>query len=639
MSYLENQISDIFLNDEGRVIKTKDFLRLCLHKWYYFLFSFIICMSIAVWYLLRTPKSYTRGASILVKQEMRGRNAHSDISSQFSNLGILTFNSSVNDEVINFQSPNLMYDVVKRLDLNINYSREGAFHDEVLYGSTLPLQVKIKGLRDNDVVSLTIAPRDKNSVIIKNLSKNGFLYDGARIAKFDESLRTPIGEILVEKTKDWPKKSFDYDIHVNRYGYIQTMETYCSRLKVELQEKQANVINLTFVDVNIQRAEDVLSTLINVYNERWIEDKNRISLSTNEFIAERLKVIECDLGNVDNIISSYKSNTMTPDLIASAKMDMEQSAEANRELMNLNNQLSVSRYLLNHIRGHKDQLIPANAGLEESNIQGMINQYNTIQLQRNRLAGNSSEENLLVKDMDQQLSQLRSAVISSIDNYIASLNMRIGSSMSMRAGANARISANPRQAGKLLSDERQQKVKESLYLFLLQKREENELSQAFTSYNTRVIVTPDRGGSFRPTSPKKMSTLSLAFILSIFLPAFLLYFKEKVNTMVRSRADIASISAPFVGEIPLVGSLRKKSLSRRKKDSDTSLAIVVKKDSRDIVNEALRVLRTNIEFMNSKTDGAYIMMVVSANSGSGKTFITANLGAVFALKKQTCIAH
>ena len=223
-----------------------------------------------------------------------------------------------------------------------------------------------------------------------------------------------------------------------------------------------------------------------------MKDKNQIAVSTSMFINERLGIIERELGNVDEDISSYKSEHLLPDVQAASSMYMAQSNATNAQILTLNNQLYMTRYIRNYLANdaNRTQLLPANSGIESVNIESQIAEYNKQLLQRNSLVANSSAENPLVVDMDQALASMRGAIIRSIDNQIVTLNSQIKSLRQTEQQTTSRIAANPTQAKYLLSVERQQKVKEALYLFLLQKREENELSQAFTAYNTRIVTPP-----------------------------------------------------------------------------------------------------------------------------------------------------
>lgn len=176
-------------------------------------------------------------------------------------------------------------------------------------------------------------------------------------------------------------------------------------------------------------------------------------------------------------------------------------------------------------------------------------------------------------------------------------------------------------------------MKESLYLYLLQKREENELSQAFTAYNTRIITKP--GGSMIPTAPVKKNILLVAFALGMLIPVVIIFMKENMNTVVRGRKDLENLTIPFVGEIPL-DFRKKKKFSRQTQEKEC--AVVVKEKSRNVINEAFRVVRTNLEFMQNKGSESHVIMITSANPGSGKTFISFNLATSLGIKGKRIIA-
>lgn len=389
---------------------------------------------------------------------------------------------------------------------------------------------------------------------------------------------------------------------------------------------------MTFRDVCIQRAEDILNTVIAVYNENWIKDKNQIAVSTSMFINDRLGVIESELGHVDENISTFKSENLLPDVQAASQLYMTERSQAQSQILTLNTQLSMARYIRNYLTAasSRNQLLPANSGLESANIENQISEYNNLQLQRNNLVANSSEQNPLVVDMDESLRSMRRSIVSSVDNLITTLNTQIHSLEKSDQRATERIAANPSQAKYLLSVERQQKVKESLYLFLLQKREENELSQAFTAYNTRIITPPT--GSMAPTAPMKKNILLVAFALGVLIPVVIVFLQETLNTRVRGKKDLENLSIPFVGEIPLYGKVRRSGLFRKKVTPLTETRVVVKEGSRDVVNEAFRVLRTNLEFVSGENSKGQVILMTSFNPGSGKTFLTVNIAATLAIK-------
>lgn len=606
-------------------IRIQDLFYLCLNKWYWFVISLVVTVGVAIIYLLTTPPVYTRSASLLIKEDSKG-NSVSDATGVLGDLDIFQTNTNVNNEIQSLQSPAVMLDVVKRLHLDISYYTDGGFYKKVLYGQARPYMVSFNDLRDNESIAFTINSTKNGQVKLSDFSHDGEDIDGEVTSILNDTVDTPVGKLFIKSMND--SISYEAPVYVSRIGYHDATENYASNLSVSLNDEKSTVINLSFKDVCIQRAEDVLNTVIAIYNENWIKDKNQIAVSTSQFINERLGVIEQELGNVDENISSYKSEHLLPDVQAAASMYMAQSSETNTQILALNTQLSMARYIRNYLSNatSNNQLLPANSGIESPGIEQQIANYNTAQLRRNDLVANSSEKNPLVVDMDQSLENMRQAIITSIDNHITTLNTQLRSLQQSEQQTTARIAANPTQGKYLLSVERQQKVKEALYLFLLQKREENELSQAFTAYNTRVITPPS--GSMIPTAPVKRNIALVSFVLGILIPVVIIFIRENMNTKVRGRKDLEALSLPFVGEIPLTAN------GKKKNNAHVSKSIVITQGNRDIINEAFRVLRTNLEFMlDTKTAGkASVTLFTSFNPGSGKTFLTMNTAATFALK-------
>ncbi len=607
-------------------IRIQDLFYLCVNKWYWFVISLTVTIGVAIIYLLTTPPVYTRSASLLIKEDSKG-NSLGDAAGLMGDFDLFQTNTNVNNEIQSLQSPAVMLDVVKRLHLDISYYTDGGFYKKVLYGSSCPYTVYFKDLQDNESVTFTIHPNQNGQMVLSDFSREGEDLDGEITIAVNDTVDSPVGKLVVKAGND--SATYHTPIYVSRTGYQDATRDYASNLSVALSDEKSTVINLSFKDVCIQRAEDVLNTVIAVYNENWIKDKNQIAVSTSAFISDRLGVIEQELGNVDENISSYKSEHLLPDVQAAASMYMEQSSETNAQILALNTQLSMARYIRNYLTNatSKNQLLPANSGIESPGIEQQIANYNTTQLRRNDLVANSSEKNPLVVDMDQSLENMRHAIITSIDNHITTLNTQIRSLQQSERQTTERIAANPSQGKYLLSVERQQKVKEALYLFLLQKREENELSQAFTAYNTRIITPPS--GSMIPTAPVKKNIALVAFALGILIPVVIIFIRANMNTKVRGRKDLESLSIPFVGEVPLAGN------GKTKKSAHAPKEIIIRHGSRDIANEAFRVLRTNLEFIldaREEKDKASVTLLTSFNPGSGKTFLAMNIAATFALK-------
>lgn len=612
-------------------MKIQDLLQLCLAKWRWFAVSLSIALGIAVLYLLITPPVYTRSADILIKEDSNGNSPTGDFGS-FADLGLFQANSNVNNELISLQSPATILEVVKRLHLDVDYSTDGSFHDKVLYGKDLPFNISFLDLADHEAATLTLKETEDGRIQLSDFTRDDEDMDNGESCsgQAGDTLHTPLGRIVVQPTLFYPNREAA-ELYVSRNSLYDTVDRYTQSLTVTLKDEKATVISLSCQDVSIQRAEDILNTLISVYNENWVKDKNQVATSTSHFISERLKVIEQELGNVDEDISSYKSEHLLPDVQAASSLYMTQASETSSHILELNNQLYMANYIRNYLanESNKNQLLPANSGIDNANIETLISEYNDKQIQRNSLIANSSERNPLVADLDRALASMRQSILHSIDNQVVTLKTQIHTFQQSERQNTARIAASPTQAKYLLSVERQQKVKESLYLFLLQKREENELSQAFTAYNTRIITPPL--GQIKPTAPVRRNILLVAFAIGILLPALIIFIRENMNSTVRSRKDIENMTVPFIGEIPQIFQ-KKKRFSFRKQKEEPVRTIAVKEKSRNIINEAFRVIRTNLEFMTGREGKIKVIMLTSANPGSGKTFIAMNLATSFAIK-------
>lgn len=610
----------------------------CLRNWKWFVLSVIVCLAVAISHLLTTPNTYSRYASILVKEESSGKSLGTNVAKAFGDMGMSATNTNVYNELQLMLSNDLALDIVKRMALNVNYFADGTFHAINLYGNSLPVKVEFPNIADDANVSFDITFNGGDNVTLSNFKQQGEELAGEVKAKLGYNIaHTPIGRVVITKSKNISKKNTQNTIHVYRSSIDAAKSSFSSRFGAALSDKNSTVIDMQFNDVSKQRAEDVLNTVIAIYNERWVQDKNLLAVSTSQFINERLQVIEKELGHVDSNISEYKTAHQITDLKASSTLYLQQSTAADANIMDLNNQIYMAKYIRGYLvnQGTSLQLLPANVGFKNSSVENQIKDYNNSVLQYNNIVSNSSDKNPIAVDLYRQLTSMRTAIINSIDNELTTLNAQLGSQRSLAGDATSKITSNPRQTKDLLSVERQQKVKESLYLFLLQKREENELSQAFTSYNTRVVSHPY--GSLRPSSPNTNKILLLAFALGLVIPLAIIYLREMLNTTVRTKKDIENkLTMPYLGDIPIYkANIPVKKWMKWKKRTPRNF--VVKEGSRGVMNEAFRIVITNLEFMNTKqsaNDEATVYMVTSYNQGSGKSFCTNNLAATIAIKQK-----
>lgn len=644
---MEENIIRTQVSEEEEVFSLKDFLTQCLAKWQWFFASVVIFCCIGVFYILRQQPVYSRSMAVLI-QDQDGGGGVSDISNAFSSMGLVASNTNVNNELISLTSPAVMYEVIQRLGLDVNYNAPGRFHKTTLYGTTLPLTVKFLDLEEQQGAGFTaellddggvklsdfyLATPDGKEEIEKELTvKPGF-----------NPVQTPVGKVVISPNGKYipakgKKAKKVKEIMVERTGMQNSVETYSALVKGDLADKDADVIDLSMKDVSAQRAVDVLNAIVEVYNENWVHDKNKIAVATSNFIDDRLRLIESELGDVDNDIFKFKSENRVPDLEEAAKIQMKQSTDMSNKMLEVTNQMAMSIYLRDYLNNPSNakNVIPVNTGIGSNTLETQISNYNNLLLNRNTLAASSSDSNPLVVDYDAQIKGLREAIVNAINAQIVSLNTTLRNMQGAKGTAEGQLASGPTKAKYLLSVERQQKVKESLYLYLLQKREENELTQTFTAYNTRIITPPT--GSLLPVAPKKSMILMVCFLLGLCVPGVALYISEATNTKVRNRKDLDKMSVPFVGEIPFVGKksmmdVVRKVFPKKKNSRELEKVLVAVKDgSRDVESESFRIVRGNLDFMIRDQKACNVIMVTSFNPGSGKSFISFNLASSFALK-------
>ena len=621
-------------NSQDDFLNIQDLLYLVISKWKWFVLSLILTMGIATVYLLRTPKVYTRKALVMVKSDSKGKTmAEFD---GFSEFGLVQSNTNISSEMIMMSSPAILSEVVKRLHLETKYYVPGRFHKNVAYGTNLPAEVSLPDLASGESASFTVKTMPDSTVILSDFVRNGDDSFEDRIeGRLCDTVATPLGAVVVTPSLGH-RAGTEQTVYVTRSSVGAAIGACGASLTVSIDNDKASVVALSYKDFSPRRAEDILNTLIVAYNENWVKDRNQIAVGTSLFINERLAIIERELGSVDDDISSFKSEHMLTDIQAASSLYLSQSSATTAQLLALNNQLYMTKYVRDYLNNdsNRDQLLPANSGIESSGIESQIAAYNNKLLQRNSIMASSSAANPLVVEMDRALSELRDAIIKSVDNRIITLDAQIQTLQNTERETNTKIASNPGQAKYLLSVERQQKVKESLYLFLLQKREENELSQAFTAYNTRIVSPP--GGSMAPTFPVSRNILLMAFAIGLLIPLVIIVMKESMNTKLRGKKDLEDISVPIVGEIPMTVSGKRRLLPEiltgKKKQEENSPEIVVEAGNRDVVNEAFRVLRTNLEFMKVEESKSNVIAVTSFNPGSGKSFLTINMAVSLAIK-------
>jgi capsular exopolysaccharide synthesis family protein len=526
---------------------------------------------------------------------------------------------NVDNEVLVFQSEQLMRSVANRLHLDISYTIREGLRTTELYTQS-PITLQFFDVEESQEFSLKAVPLSETQVLLTGFSDAP---DDLTV-NLNDTIDTPVGKAMVAATLYYTEGCYNKPVTVTKYNLADVIEDYGEQLQVALASKTATLIKLTLRDVSIPRTEDILNTLIAVYNEAAINDKNQIAVNTSNFIAERLVIIEHELGNVDADIETFKRENRLTDIQSETGMYLRESSQYSQDELSLENQKALARYIRDYLTdpARSSELIPANTGISDANIEVQINEYNTSLLKRNRLINNSSSRNPVVIDLNNSLGSMKQTIIRAVDNLIVGLDIKIRNLQERDQLNIRRITEVPTQQRQVLSIERQQKIKEELYLYLLNKREENALTQAITESNARIIDPAT--GSREPVAPRTSIILIAAFLAGIVIPAGYFWIQTTLNTRVRNRKDVEdAVTIPFLGDIPL---------HEKKKDKkESEPKVVVRTSGRDSISEAFRIVRTNMDFMQVKAQNLQVVMFTSFNPGSGKTFVSLNLAASIAL--------
>ena len=605
-----------------------EFLYSCLSRWYWFVISVVIALGISIYRIATTQPTYTRYCEVLIKSKDKAPSIDEQMANM-ANLGLRTTTNAYN-EIYTFKAPETIGDVVGKLGLRTNYSKPGLLHPETLYGESLPVTVELYDFDEESSATFSIDITPEDTYTLYNFSCNrkkieqepisGELVDRIALAE------SPLGKIIIRSN---PKCEISQTtgIDITHSTTQAAIAMVTGRLHFALPSEESDIITISINDHSIDRADDILNTLVEVYSENWVKDKNRAADGTLQFINDRLAYISDELDEVDSNISSYKSRNRLPSVTATTSMHLSKNRNNISELQKLNNDLASMKEILVKLQASStlNEPLPFGTTLSNTMLNNQIIEYNQAVIERNAAIEKSGENNPEVKNMDMQLAAKRESIITSAKLSIKTVETNIATLEKETKKTIEEISKNPEQTKYLASAEREQTVKEKLYLFLLQKREENQLSQAFTAYKTRIITSPT--GSTTPTAPVKNRTILMALAIGLLIPAGVVAVREIANTKVRGRKDLNGLSAPIIGEIP--------QLTENKKEKK-KISVVVRDGSRNIINEAFRVLRTNIEFMTRNKQHSTII-TTSFNPGSGKTFCMINTAVSLAIKGEKVI--
>ena len=599
------------LAEEEKSVNIVDVFMYLIAHWKWYLLSILLFGGCFWYFYCKTPFVYSRVAIVMIKTPTNSRSA-------MQLYGSNDFMGQINvaSEILQFKSKELMRKVIGRLQANVSYMVYDGLRPRELY-TEAPIRVAFLDAIPDERCFLSVIPKNQQQVELADFSKGTEL---RKVVNLNDTVHTALGKLVVFAAENYGGNWMDRAVKVISHPQEDMVSFWLSNLAIRQMSGDAALLRITMDDWSPVRAADILDMLITVYNEEAIKDKNRIAVNTAEFIKERLQIIEHELGSVETDIEDLKRANNGVDINTVAGIYIQDSRQYELLIKELDTQLQLVTFIRQYLQdsAKEEELIPGNIGLTDINIESQIARYNETLLRRNRLVSGSSSNNPVVQELNRSMQTMKQNIYRALDNLSTSLKQKKNDYTMQENRVRQKVQAVPRKQREMLSVERQQKVKESLYVFLLNKREENALSQAMVDNNARIL-DPVSGSSI-PISPNKYNKILMGAGCGVIVPTVILLLILVLDTRVHGRKEIeASVSAPFLADIPQVS----------KTEADTQ-EVMVRARGLDPLSEAFRILRTNLGFMISQPQEQKVITLASFNMGAGKTFISVNLAASLA---------
>ena len=596
--------------------------------WPWFVGAVLVCLIGAWIYLRMATPVYNISATVLIKDDKKGGNTGGMAGLEELGLsGLISSSQNIDNELEVLRSKTLVKEVVNQLNLYVSYTDEDEFPSKNMY-KTSPIIVSLtpqeaEKLSDPMIVEMLLYPQGSLDVGVtigdKEYQKHFeklpavFPMDEGTLAFFQSPDSLMANKDTTEESSAQNVRRITAKIN----SPMKVARVYCENLTIEPTSKTTSVAVISLKNSSLQRGQDFINQLLEMYNRNTNNDKNEIAQKTAEFIDERIDIISKELGNTEANLENFKRNAGITDLTSEAQIALTGNAEYEKKRVENRTQISLLEDLRKYIRGNEYEVLPSNVGLQDAALVATIERYNEMLVERKRLLRTSTVNNPAIVNLDTSIRAMKSNVQATLDGTLQGMLITKADLDREANRFSRRISDAPGQERQFVSIARQQEIKAGLYLMLLQKREENAIALAATANNAKII--DEAIADDIPVSPKRKIIYLIALVLGVGIPVGIIYLIGLTKFKLEGRADVEKLTTvPIVGDIPLTD---------EKNEKDGSIAVF--ENQNNLMSETFRNIRTNLQFMlqNDKK----VILVTSTVSGEGKSFISANLAISLSL--------
>ena len=573
-------------------------------KWKWFLLSIILFLSLAFIYLRYATDTYKISATIKIA-DSKEQNALKEVN-QVNDYGLFRQDhNSVEDEMQVIGSRSIMKSVVENLELNVQCFLQGKIKESEIYKNP---PITINFLENDSILKVA----DTSFMLTVISSSQYTLSNDERKFNFGDNLSMPFGEIILTPNFEQEKLKVGNSIRIKISPIEKIAASYNSKVKISTTSLNSSIITLQLDEPVVNKGIDLINGIINEYNKVVIENKNEVVKATSDFINNRLAIVSRELSEVNQESEVTQQSNRLTDLSSQSSIFLETERNIENQQLTVGAEIQMIDYMSNYLdeNSGNDQVIPNNMSFQDNSIANLMQKHNDLVLQRNRTLENSSENHPVVVRLDNQISKLKQSIGASLGNLRSSNQIKLDNLNEEERRISSQIFSAPKKERQFRDLKRQQDIKESVYVYLLQKREESAVSYGVSSPN--AIIVDEAFGTSQPIWPKREVVFLGAFILGLLLPLSTIYAMDILDTKVRNKTDLLKeVSVPFIGDVP----------------KSNAKQVFIEKMDYSPKAEAFRLIRTNVDFMLSnvtKSKGKTIF-VTSTTSKEGKSHTSLNL--------------